>query len=742
MPQLRHNFLSISKLDDEGYKFEIHNKTAKVYKEQKLIITGKRDLFGSKLHWITPDQRKPSKENINSLLNKEPKHTPSCETIHGRFGHVSMRTIYRSAQVIDGVKPRKEWLQHGKMHDCETCKLSRMTRRSFKTTRDQNSLPTRPLERVYSDLKTGLRRSVRGFRHWIIIVDGYSRYIWGKTLRRKSDAFNAIKEYIAWAKANKTATIVKFITDFGGEFEDHRTQELMKSEGITWSPTAPRSQSSNGIAEIQMKFITLAIISMCKHSNKSTSFWCYAFDLVIIIRNAILNSGSMRPDISPHEAFFGRKPNVEHLKPFMCIGYMHIDKEMRELGGFGDRAQRCRFIGLDSMHGVFKVLLQNNRVARTTHVTFYETMFQFPDESIEATFPGGEFEGNDSLFDTVPTPTDVKERTANEEKRADARTQEPQPATQEPMANQQDTDTKHTQPDVHVAPPPDDTPPDEPPPESEPSEPAGVTYETEDQIEPEPPLRRSTRDRTYSRARWAATDLADDPRQAKIMKIEIIQELCMTVQEGLMLNETLEITYEQATTGPDAEKWNTAVKEHLNSHDKNGTWELVPMGDRTKKELVTNKYVFVKKKDKNGNVKRWKARMVARGFSQIKGLNYKETFSPTVKPTTVRWLLSLMAARRMKGVSFDVSDAYLKATLDEEIYMEVPKGLPNWRELRKTMCCKLIKGLFGLKQSGRVWNAEFTTFLISIGYNQTRSDPCLFIKTVQMSEKRFLIFLA
>ena len=176
--------------------------------------------------------------------------------------------------------------------------------------------------------------------------------------------------------------------------------------------------------------------------------------------------------------------------------------------------------------------------------------------------------------------------------------------------------------------------------------------------------------RTHSGARWwAATDIADDPRQAKLMLVEAIQDICINAQESLMLNETIEMSYEQATNGSNAKQWTIAVKEHLGSHEENGTWDLVPMGNRSKKELVTNKYVFVKKKDKQGNVKRWKARMVARGFSQIKGLNYKETFSPTVKPTTVRWLLSLKAARRMKGVFFDVSDAYLKAYLDEDIYL-------------------------------------------------------------------------
>ena len=304
MPQLKHNFLSISKLDDEGFRFVIENKTAKVFKDKTVVLSGKRDLFGSKLHWTTPHQS----ENIHSLLNKEPRKTPSCETVHARFAHLSMRSIYRSANAIDGIKPREKWLKHGRDHDCETCKLTKMRRRTFKRSRDMNSLPSRPLERVCSDLKTSLRRSVRGFRHWIIIVDGYSRYIWGKTLRYKSDAYEAIKEYIAWAKANKkNLSIVKFMSDFGGEFEDHRVQTLLRAEGATWSPAAPRSQSSNGVAEIQMKFITLAIISMCKHANKSTSFWCYAFDLVLRIRNAILNSGSMQPNMSPHEAFFGRK---------------------------------------------------------------------------------------------------------------------------------------------------------------------------------------------------------------------------------------------------------------------------------------------------------------------------------------------------------------------------------------------------------------------------------------------------
>ncbi|KAM2957559.1 hypothetical protein FF2_024519 [Malus domestica] len=160
---------------------------------------------------------------------------------------------------------------------------------------------------------------------------------------------------------------------------------------------------------------------------------------------------------------------------------------------------------------------------------------------------------------------------------------------------------------------------------------------------------------------------------------------------GIDLNLIEPSTYKSALKIP---VWMSAMKEELSALSKQGTWSLVPLP--THKNLVGCKWIFKIKKHVDGYIARHKARLVAQGFSQEPGLDYGETFSPVVKPTT-------------------------------EVYMAQPLGFldPHHPEL----VCKLHKSLHGLKQAPRAWNERFTAFLPSIGFKDTYSDSSLFVKT-------------
>ena len=155
------------------------------------------------------------------------------------------------------------------------------------------------------------------------------------------------------------------------------------------------------------------------------------------------------------------------------------------------------------------------------------------------------------------------------------------------------------------------------------------------------------------------------------------------------------------------------------------------------RKTVKSRWQFRAKKDKDGNIEKFKARIVAKGFTQVKGIDYKETFAPTAKMKSVRSLLAVSAKRRWKVMQDDVPSAYLKSDLVEEIYMELPEGfqilLDAGVDFRKAhddlltqhqdnpIIVKLLKTLYGLKQSGREWNNLFRGFLFSEGLpNQTK----------------------
>ena len=181
-------------------------------------------------------------------------------------------------------------------------------------------------------------------------------------------------------------------------------------------------------------------------------------------------------------------------------------------------------------------------------------------------------------------------------------------------------------------------------------------------------------------------------------------------------------TYEEAVSGEHARQWRRAMDEEMQSLIDNKTYEITSLP--TGREAVTCKWVYKVKRDKNGEIDRFKARLVARGFTQKKGIDYEETFSPTPKFTTIRLVIAIAVRQGMALTQMDFTTAFLNGTLDEEIYMAQAPGYVK----DENQVYKLLKSLYGLKQASRAWNVTFNSFMIKVGFKQCESDLCLYFK--------------
>ena len=152
--------------------------------------------------------------------------------------------------------------------------------------------------------------------------------------------------------------------------------------------------------------------------------------------------------------------------------------------------------------------------------------------------------------------------------------------------------------------------------------------------------------------------------------------------------------------------------EELRALENNRTWDLVKL--HAGKKAVSCKWVFTVKQNPEGKVERYKARLVARGYSQTYGIDYDETFAPVAKMSTVRTLISCAANFGWPLHQLDVKNAFLHGDLKEEVYMEIPPGYSNFEIAGKI--CKLKKSLYGLKQSPRAWFDRFRRSLCSMSY--------------------------
>ena len=187
-------------------------------------------------------------------------------------------------------------------------------------------------------------------------------------------------------------------------------------------------------------------------------------------------------------------------------------------------------------------------------------------------------------------------------------------------------------------------------------------------------------------------------------------------------------TYKEAIESPDSEYWQAAMRDEMDSLNENQTFTLTTLPEG--RQLVGGRWVYTIKENSDGS-KSYKARYVAKGYSQIKGVDYEETFAPTTNFTSVRALMQMAAQYDLILHQMDVKTAYLNAPIDCEIYMEQAEGFKVPSEYDKGLVYKLNKSLYGLKQSGRNWNNLLHSYLLENNYEQNCVDPCVYVKRVE-----------
>jgi hypothetical protein len=141
------------------------------------------------------------------------------------------------------------------------------------------------------------------------------------------------------------------------------------------------------------------------------------------------------------------------------------------------------------------------------------------------------------------------------------------------------------------------------------------------------------------------------------------------------------------------------MNEELDQIEKNQTWELVPRPKN--KNVIGTKWVYKNKMNKDGRVIRNKVILVCKGYAQVEGVDYEETFSPVAKLETIRMFLSFSSYKKFKVYQMDANSTFLNGNLEEEVYIEKPEGfiLIN----KGNYVCKIKKALYGLKQAPRAW---------------------------------------
>ena len=190
-------------------------------------------------------------------------------------------------------------------------------------------------------------------------------------------------------------------------------------------------------------------------------------------------------------------------------------------------------------------------------------------------------------------------------------------------------------------------------------------------------------------------------------------------------------TYYEAKQSKDWFKWWEAMKTEFKNMEEKEVWDIcerkkLPTG----RQVIGNRWVYALKDDG-----RYRARTVAKGFSQIPGKDFQGNFAPVINDTTFHLVLVLKTLLKLEAGQFDIETAFLYGELEEELWMQLPDGYSEYVKEKTgkiinttTHCLKLKKAIYGLVQAARQWWKKFKEVMQSLGFNPSKADPCLFIK--------------
>ncbi|GAA5980434.1 hypothetical protein JCM11641_003392 [Rhodosporidiobolus odoratus] len=778
VPELGVNLLSTTRMMMAGVVFSnTREKMTMLTEEGQVLmevpVAPTMELAGSRVRPLSEPE--PSPELAFQLDGAD-----HASRWHRRSGHLSHERLKKLESCSKGLSGIKEL---GLLHSCDACERSKATRKAVAN--EAENPPTRRNKLIHSDTwGPSPVRGIRGDRYFNVVVDGFSRYMWGSSSPTKLAIPAAIVgrlKKVSQAAGNDL--IVSFQSDNGGEFVNSTISPFLVERGISHRRIVPYTHSQNGFVERRFRSLLEVARSLLSDAKLPLSLWPYAVSSAVYLSNRSPTS-SLPNSITPFESYFGHPPSLSNLRAWGCLAYLFLTPE-RSNGPnkLQDRGVKARFIGYpeDSKGWYFWVPSQRKIVVAWS-ARFVEDVFEDERSDEEMKKWDGWVE---EFLEAREDQLEVEEQNREGSVKGRAPLHEEEEEEQHREGREEQPPTQNPPAPPSPSPPPQPT---QPPPNPNPPAPS---------IEPRRYSRLQGGDAPYFQPLAGAPTLTDLPSSsadialstflppnaaarfvagsrrksssnrsqapstktlsfdlslafavhdpsldvdsstssyltfevaASSTRAELRAELERAFATSPAWNGSLdEPSFKQAMAGPDVEKWIDAMMAELAAFEATGTWEedLVDLPEGRRAILV--KWVLLVKRDADGRVIKYKARLVARGDMQVEGVDFDETFSSTVRLTTVRVVYALLASNPTWSYrQFDISNAYLLGNLEQEIYVKQPPGFTD--SARPGAVRRLRRALYGLRQGGREWQKVLRTALESLGFRRSDADHGLYVR--------------
>lgn len=678
--EVPYNLLSVSKMQQAGLTIIFGQNGAEIIQDGKVIMKGRSTNNLIAVDFIASvNMTHPAYQACSSAQN-------NYTLWHQRLGHISKNKFLelKINKMVDDTEQIIPVMPNDDL--CEACISGKQSRLPFKHAKDKSHIK-RPLYVVHSDVCGPITpTTVDNKNYFVLFVDQYTHYCVTYLLTYKSDVFAAFKDFVAKSEAKFNTKLVNLYCDNGGEYLSTEMKSYCVNKGISYHLTVPRTPQLNGVSERMVRTITEKARSMINGAQLDKQFWGEAVLTAVYLIN-ITPTKALRLSQTPFEMWHGKKPQIKYLKVFGSTAFVHIKTHKAK---FDNKSWKGVLVGYEpNGYKVWNPECEKCVVVRDIIVDEINYLRSRP-----ALKPEENIQNSHGQTDNGNIPKSVSPNSDRSKSHIGQSDDQIRPTKIRKINHDIQSDLTI---DVN-------------------KEDSSYRMQNTENTNVDTELRRS--DRLKGQPPKSYTEYDDD-------YLMCAHSIFCTVPKS----------YDEIKTRDDRVQWEDAVRDELNSLSKNNTWTLVPRPEN--KNIVDCKWIFTIKHDEFGKPLRYKARLVARGFSQEYLTDYNETFAPVARIASFRLMIAFANQYNLSVHHMDVKTAFLNGELKEEIYMKIPVGVFG----KDDHVCKLNKSLYGLKQAARCWFEVFEKSLREKGFVNSAVDRCIYVLDKSEVHKNIYVVL-
>ena len=606
------------------------------------------------------------------------------EIMHKLLGHMSegMIKIALGKGLIKGAPYTLEELRGHEFRNCYECMRGRMKARPREPTSKDD---WKTMEKIAIDYKGPFSIESYHKKKGVMLISDYeSNFVYAYPVRTKGESLDALKDFNVNIVKKYNFKMKTLQSDADCIFKAKRIKNWLMKKEMTLQLSAPYMHYQNGQIERDVQNVFDKTRTLMLSYDVPPKFWEYAVDTACYLINRSPTTGREK---TPWEAVTGQVPSVEHYVAFWTSGVYYVSKEERGKDPWEPRAHPCRFLGYswfkDGTYHVYS--LHSKKIITRGNCVFDPQKILEEDDYIPEREDLEIVSGHDDL--EIFEDLRIEENQGEDSESDNDESEESMEVTagEGYMVKAPVTDGK------------------------------GYEYnqvEEEENEDPDPIV-------AFAGVTYWHSRLYNNVACMERWYIEIL--LAAGKVQPLPPNP---INVEAAMKLPDADLWREAMRLQVAEFTSRELWRITEEDGRAMK----TKWILTYKYDQDYNIKR-KARLVVCGYSQIKGVDYHDTYSPTTTTEIIFFMLHLCSVFKWYTSSFDVSAAFLEGDAEEVLYARLPPGTLN--DNKVPVRVEIRGNWYGEKQAGRIWNKKFDSIMKTLNMERCPMMPCLYKSKIE-----------